>query len=287
VRFGADFLTRLEHFAERVAAARERRAGRGSAGAAGGGYEFVGYRPYRAGEDLRALDWNLLARLDRPFVRVTQEEAGERWLVLFDTSASMGVGPPGKLQRAAEVSAAIACLALRLAAEARVVDLGLLETAPGQAALSIKKRAALSELLAFLEARVARGRPGPRALGSELAGRARAERIFVVGDLCSSSPLDWLPLARRGRELHLVQILAPVELHPPADGAIEWWEPETGAALSLTVDEHLCARYAVELERRLAQWRAACAERRVSYACSSSALEFEDIVRRALRSRAG
>ena len=87
--------------------------------------------------------------------------------------------------------------------------------------------------------------------------------------------------------MFLVQILAPVELNPELDGGVEWWEPETGGRLSLSLDEHLCATYGMELERRLAVGRAACAERRVDYACSSSALSFEDILRRALRGRSG
>lgn len=293
VRFEADFPRRLERFAERLSAAREGREGRGASGPVGAGHEFVGYRPYRAGEDLRALDWNLLARLDRPYVRVTQAEAGELWLVLLDTSASMGVGPPGKLQRAAEVSAAIACLALRLAAEVRLVDVGAGEDEHASPSLSIKKRAGLADLLAFLETRVARGRPDGRAAEERASARARAARIFVLSDFLSSTPAEVLPLARGGTDLTLVQILAPVEidpgssndLQPELEGGVEWWEPESGAHLALSLDEHVCASYAVELERRIAVWRAACAGRRINHACSSTRLPFEDILRRALRGR--
>ena len=64
---------------------------------------------------------------------------------------------------------------------------------------------------------------------------------------------------------------------------VEWWDPESGERLILAVDERMCASYALELEARLEAWRSAAAERRVSYACSSSALSFEDTLRRALR----
>jgi uncharacterized protein (DUF58 family) len=285
VRFEPDFLRRLEHFADRLAAARGRREGAGGAPAVGGGHEFVGYRPYRAGEDSRAIDWNLLARIDRPFVRVTQRETGERWLVAFDASASMGIGPPGKLQRAAEVCGAIAALALRLSAEVVVVALSSQGASP-RSTMHLEKRSELSALLRFLESQRAEGGVPERAFESLALSSRDASRIFVASDLLSVSPRGVLPLARSGKELTLVQILAPMELHPDLDGSIEWWDPESGERLSLELDEPARASYAVELEARLETWRAACAERRVSYACSSSALDFEDVLRRVLRGAA-
>ena len=121
VRFAPDYLGRLERLGARLSAARQRREGGGAARLAGGGEEFVGYRPYRAGEDLRQLDWDLFARLDRPYVRISRREAAELWTIHVDASASMGVGPPGKLQKVAEVAGAIASLALRGRAEAQIV----------------------------------------------------------------------------------------------------------------------------------------------------------------------
>jgi uncharacterized protein (DUF58 family) len=278
VRFEPDFLHRLQRFAERVAAARERREGGITASLAGGGHEFVGYRPYRAGEDLRALDWSLLARTDRPFVRVTRREAGERWLVALDTSGSMGVGPPGKLQRAAEAAAALCVSGLRLAADVSIIA----GSNGARPALELSQRSELRGLLAFLESLRAHGEPS--LARDALAASARgAARVFVISDLFSFTPADVMPLARAGRELALVQILAPIELHPSFDETVEWWDPENGERLSLALDERTCASYAIELEKRLEAWRAAAAERRVGYACSSSALAFEDTLRRVLR----
>src|SRR5262249_34167570 len=97
-RFAPDLLARVGRLGARLASLRERREGAGRARLFGAGEEFVGHRPYQTGEDLRALDWNLLARLGRPFVRVAAREASEHWAVCLDTSASMGVGVPGKLQ---------------------------------------------------------------------------------------------------------------------------------------------------------------------------------------------
>lgn len=56
----------------------------------GGSGEFVDYREYSAGEDLRRLDWKVLGRTGRPYVRQYQDEANLLCIPCIDTSGSMG-----------------------------------------------------------------------------------------------------------------------------------------------------------------------------------------------------
>ena len=58
--------------------------------------EFADYRNYVVGDDLRFLDWNLYARLERLFIRLFMEEEDLHFHVLIDHSASMGFGEPTK-----------------------------------------------------------------------------------------------------------------------------------------------------------------------------------------------
>src|SRR5215217_2999690 len=55
----------------------------------GGAAEFVDYREYSAGEDLRRLDWKVLARTGRPYVRLYQDETNLNCTVVLDASSSM------------------------------------------------------------------------------------------------------------------------------------------------------------------------------------------------------
>jgi uncharacterized protein (DUF58 family) len=55
----------------------------------GGAAEFVDYREYAPGEDLRRLDWKVLARTDKPFVRLYQDETNLVCTVVIDASGSM------------------------------------------------------------------------------------------------------------------------------------------------------------------------------------------------------
>ncbi|MDP6763722.1 MAG: DUF58 domain-containing protein [Planctomycetota bacterium] len=275
VRFGPDFLARVERLLVRLAGARERREGPGRSALSGGGEEFVGFRPYRPGEDLRSVDWNLLARLDRPFVRVSRREAGERWAILLDASASMGVGPPGKLVRAAEVGAALACAGRRIGATVRLIVSAPPDGPPREFAL--RSRVDPRTMLGFLEGCRAAGDAGLAGLLAAPTRVADAGRVFVVGDLLDVEFAALAGLGRRGRELGAVQLLAPVEFEPPV-GAVEWWDPEGGERLRLRVDRPTRGAYERRLEERLDAWRVPCARHRIAYTCASTAVDFEDVV---------
>src|SRR5687767_4308468 len=115
-RLGPEFARRLELWLQRAAASRHRpigAEGTGRSAAAGAGFEFLGHLAYRPGEPLSELDWDVLARTNEAFVRVRAREAGERWLVLLDSSASMSIGAPAKIQTAAELAAAMALFGAR------------------------------------------------------------------------------------------------------------------------------------------------------------------------------
>ncbi len=277
VRFEPGFGRRLEALAARLALARERREGGGVPSLLGSGAEFVGYRPYARGDDLRSLDWDLWARARRPWIRVSRREAGERWLVRLDASASMGVGPPGKLQRAAEVVAGIAALGAKSGAEVRVVVASDAIERAQPRALLLRRRGQIAELLAFLELLRAGGASGPPPTQQELA---QVARVFLVGDLRDLGPEAALALRASGRALSVIQILAPVEITPPPGASVEWWDPERGARLALALDAPTKSAYESELEAEIESWRTLSARRGVSYVCSSTALSFEEILAR-------
>src|SRR6202035_950036 len=109
--------------------------------------EFADYRNYVVGDDLRHLDWNLYARLDRLFLRLFLEEEDLHFYVLIDNSLSMEFGTPTKLHYAKQVAAALGFVGLtnldRVMVEAfndRIV----------QSSVALRGRRSLWRLLDFL-----------------------------------------------------------------------------------------------------------------------------------------
>src|ERR1041385_8169292 len=74
--------------------------------------EFRQHRPYRAGDDLKHLDWKLFARSDRLYTRQFRETTNLSVMLALDASASMGFPPTGvsKFRYAQIVTAALAYL---------------------------------------------------------------------------------------------------------------------------------------------------------------------------------
>src|SRR5688572_25105046 len=276
-----DFLARLERLVAGVNAARGREESGARARSAGGGDEFVGHRSYRPGEDLRDFDWELLARLERPFVRIRRREAGQRWSVLLDTSASMGLGEPGKLQLAAEVATAIAFSGVAAGAITTLLAFNGDPASSAVESLRLRKRGDLAAWIAFLEARRAAGSRSTRGLAAD--PRAAADRTFAVGDLLDLEPVDLLALARRGRAVTAIRVLAPHELAPSPDDGVEWLDPESGERVDLRAGAAAVAAYSLALERRLDAWRETFARHGQRTSVWSSDSPFEDPAREALR----
>ena len=80
----------------------------------GTGMEFTDVRPYAEGDDVRHLDWNLLARTGHPYIKLYTETRELTVLLVVDRSASTSIGDPEpKASRAVEVAALLALVALQ------------------------------------------------------------------------------------------------------------------------------------------------------------------------------
>ena len=110
--FDRDFMKKLEYLAivarrlYRVKVKPRRRK------IVGTGLEFADRRKYEYGDDFRYIDWNFYARMERLFVRLFEEEQEMPVYFLLDSSRSMQVGSPPKIDYARRATAALAFLGL-------------------------------------------------------------------------------------------------------------------------------------------------------------------------------
>ena len=204
----------------------------------GNSSEFSEFRPYRQGDDPRRVDWRLLARSDRAYVRLTTDRATFRTSMIVDASASMAFPLPGldKWRLARELTVGLASVAH---AEADPVGLAIASEKP----LVMVPRARRSVLLEMMRALDATSPAGSAAL-APLVTSARAARIVVISDLLGD--FDDLLAAARLRvaarsEVLLVHIVASEELDPP-DDALLAVDPEA-PAMRRILDGRLRAGY--------------------------------------------
>jgi uncharacterized protein (DUF58 family) len=81
----------------------------------GRGMSFAEVREYQAGDDIRDIDWNVTARLNRPYVKVFEEERELTVMLMVDISGSLdfGTGPCIQRELVAELAATLAFSATR------------------------------------------------------------------------------------------------------------------------------------------------------------------------------
>ncbi|MEZ5966765.1 MAG: DUF58 domain-containing protein [Planctomycetota bacterium] len=246
--------------AERLTLATRRRlTARGAGGhrsaRSGRSLEFKDHRPYAKGDDVRQLDWSLLARTRRPWLRVYHDEEEQHVVLLVDASASMAF--EDKLLRARQLAAAIAAMVLR--AGDRVSAHAFGGGTPLRGTPAMRGRAGLSPLFTFLEGvEAASGQDTlERALTSltpRLGGRGAVVMLsdfLTHGDLSRAANL----VAGAGFEPIGVQILGPSELAPELQDDVRLVDSETDTFLDVAASDDVLAYYHAALrtqERRLA-----------------------------------
>ncbi len=232
----------------------------------GRGIEFDEVREYVEGDDPRSVDWNVTARVGRPFVKKYVDERELTVLFLLDLSGSMtgGFGPWSARQMAARICACLALSALKnhdkvgLIAFSDAVD----RYVPAKKGIGHALRV-VRDCLA-LPGSSARTRLAPAL---DFAGRVLRRRaiLFLVSDFLDGSPgpergrPGWshaLTLCARRHDVIAVRLLTP-ELEPPAPAMMRIRDPERSRE---TVVDWRSPRVRAAYEQRVARWRAGTAD---------------------------
>jgi uncharacterized protein (DUF58 family) len=242
--------------------------------------EFTEYRPYRQGDDPRRLDWKLLARSDRAYVRLATDRTILGTLILADTSASMDFPREGsgKWTCARRLAVGLAAVAH---ADGDPVGLVLPLQPKPQVLPPRTRRGVVSEIARTLDAADVGGAP-PLTPAFTVAGSVA--RIAVVTDLLGDAEA-LLAAAREhvaaGGEVHLVHVVAREELDPP-HRALLAADPEDADLRRPLTPESLAeylSNFAAWREEAARAWRAAGA----SYTLVATDEPAERAVRRIAR----
>jgi uncharacterized protein (DUF58 family) len=247
--------------------------------------EFADYRNYVVGDDLRFLDWNLYARLERLFIRLFMEEEDLHFTVLIDNSLSMDFGNPTKLHYAKQVAAALGFIGLvnldRVVIEA--FNDRLIQSMP-----ALRGRRSLWRLVDFLNKLQPAG-PGnlAKALRAFSLKSTNKGVVIVLSDFMDKGGYEdaLRYLVARQMDVYVIQILSQEEIEPEIVGDLKLVDIEDDDAAEITVSGPLLKRY----KQNLAAYRAAinefCVRRGVAYLFTSNQVPFDRLVLTYLRQR--
>ena len=212
-------------------------------GRGGTSTEFSDYRDYVPGDDVRFVDWNIFARLNRPYLKLYEQEEEMHVAVLVDASASMGF--EGKLLRARQLGAACGVMGLLGGERVSVHAFNARAGAPRRLE-PCTGRAGMSKLFACLEGVESGGdEPVEEGIDSFLRRHVGRGVALVLSDFLTFGDVRraFNTLFSAGLEILGVQILAPIEIDPELTGDLRLVDCETRGTLDVSNTRELLRIY--------------------------------------------
>ncbi len=206
--------------------------------------EFAEHRDYQPGDDLRHLDWNAYARMDKLFLKLFVEEREQTVTILLDGSASMSE----KTLFSRQLAAALAYISL---ASYDRVALGFVSDRLVDYLPPVRGRRQLTRVLEFLARFECRGTTDLDAALPDYGRRHRRPGMVVVlSDFFQESAgIEGLKRLRFSKnEVHAIQVLSPSELDPELRGDLKLVDVETGEGRELTMTGSVLEAYRQALE---------------------------------------
>ncbi len=204
-------------------------AGRHRSLVVGSSTEFRDYRPYVPGDDLRRVDWRVLARTDRFYLRTHNQETNTVCHIFLDSSASMGFGKPWtKLDYASFFAAGLIYLVTRSndAVSLHFFDESIRSSYPAGSTT----RHMYTLLRALEDNRPNAHTSLATTLRDSLGLLRRRGALVVISDFFDDPGAIFEalhPYMHRGFEIHLFHLLAPDELDLAGRGLTTFVDLET------------------------------------------------------------
>ncbi len=256
--------------------------------------EFAEYREYAPGDDLRRLDWRVLARTNRPYIKQYEEESNLRATIVTDASASMGYGarstghrePMSKYDYAATLAASLATL---LVEQQDSVGLALFDRQQRQLIPPAATQAQLVRIIGELED----SQPDRETeLGGVLERLSEQVKkrglIVIISDLLTDLDRFYDGLQRlqyRGHDILVFHILDRDELELPFNDQVLFHDIE-GSEELFAEPWAFRKAYRATMDEFIAEVRAGCGSRSIDYLQLLTAQDLGDALSHYLHARA-
>jgi uncharacterized protein (DUF58 family) len=247
--------------------------------------EFADFRNYVPGDDLRFIDWNTYARLDRLFLKMFLEEEDLHFYALIDASQSMEFGDPTKLHYARQLAAALGFIGLVRADRVRIESIGQPLRTVGPI---FRGRKSLWRMVDHLE-QIEPGQNVTLAEGvKNFCLRNPGKGILVLlTDLMDKQGYDAALryLVSREMDVYVIQILSQEEVDPDVKGDLRLIDCEDSDVAEVTISAPLLARYKQTLNSFVDGARQFCTRRGMNYLLARNDLPVDQLVSSYLRKR--
>ena len=247
--------------------------------------EFADFRNYVPGDDLRFVDWNTYARLERLFLKMFLEEEDLHFYALIDASSSMDFGTPTKLRYAAQLAAALGFIGLVRGDRVKIESLG---GPASRSAPLFRGRRSLWQMLDHLE----QIQPGQRVSLAEgvknfCIRNSGKGIVLLLSDLLDKAGYETALryLVSQDMDVYVLHVLSAEELDPDLQGDLRLVDCEDADVAEVTMTPLLLSRYKRTLAAFIESARQFCTRRGMVYLLARNEVPVENLVSGYLRTR--
>lgn len=247
--------------------------------------EFADFRNYVPGDDLRFIDWNMYARLDKLFLKLFLEEEDLHFYAAIDPSLSMKFGTPTKFRYACQLAGALGYIGL---CRADRVKIELLDGKPTSSAPVLRGRGSLFRMIDYLESLKANTNATLTEGIKSFCLRNSGKGILVlITDLMDKSGYETALryLTAQNLDVYLIHVLSQEEIDPDLKGDLKLVDCEDADIAEISVSQRLIDRYRQTLATFIEQAREFCSRRGIVFMMTSTERPVDLLVSRYLRQR--
>jgi uncharacterized protein (DUF58 family) len=247
--------------------------------------EFADYRNYTIGDDLRFIDWNVYARLDKLFLKLFMEEEDISLYILLDVSASCDFGEPNKAMYIKRVAAALGYIGLvnyNRVTIAAMADGIVAETG------AMRGRRRVAQMIDF----VGKLQPAGASHFAQsckrfaLANRHKGVCVVLSDFFVKEGFESGLRYVAGGKyDLFCVQILSPQEIDPDLNGDLKLRDIEDNDMAEVSITQPLMKQYKSNLNAYCLGLKDYITRRGGTYLFTSTTVPFDTLVLNYLRER--
>jgi uncharacterized protein (DUF58 family) len=246
--------------------------------------EFADFRNYVPGDDLRFIDWNTYARLDRLFLKVFFEEEDLHFYALLDASPSMSFGTPSKLRYAQQLAAALGFVGLIRGDRVRLETLGQ----GSVRAPAFRGRQGYwrmqEQLLTIQPDQTTSLADGVKSFCIRNPGKGI---VVLISDLMDKQGYEAALkfLLSREMDIYVIHVLSAEEIDPDVKGDLQLIDCEDEDVAEITASAPLLKRYQKTLAAFVDGAREFCTQRGMNYWLASNQVPIEQLISGYLRRR--
>jgi uncharacterized protein (DUF58 family) len=247
--------------------------------------EFADYRNYVVGDDLRFIDWNVYARLERLFLKLFLEEEDLALYLLVDMSKSCDYGQPHKAHYMKQVAAALGYIGL--VNYNRVTVAAFNNTVMAETG-GLRGRTRVPQMLDFVSGLEPAGPSHLAEACRRFALQHRQKGICVIlSDFSDKGGYEaGLRYVASGRyDLFCVQVLSPQEIDPDLQGDLKLKDMEDDDTAEVSITQPLIRQYKANLNAYCLALKEYITRRGGTYLFTSTAVPFDTLVLNYLRER--